>query len=84
MKKFISILLLFTIIVSVSTYATVDQTFTVKNSVIKDNEELLSINVATPYFEGFQSADEINQLIRSLIVDSIGDARLNKKNNKQL
>lgn len=84
MKKFISILLLFTIIVSVSTYATADQTFTVKNSVIKDNEELLSINVATPYFEGFQSADEINQLIRSLIVDSIGDARLNKKNNKQL
>lgn len=83
MKRFISILTLFIVFISLSIPVLADQAFTVKNSVIKSNEEYLSINVTTPYFEGFQSADKVNGLIRSLIVDSIGEARLNAKNNKQ-
>ncbi len=83
MKRFLSVLTLFIVFISLSVPVLADQGFTVKNSVIKSNEELLSINVATPYFEGFKSADKVNELIRSLIVDSIGDARLNAKDNKK-
>lgn len=83
MKRFISIFMVFIVFISLSVPVLADQTFTVKNSVIKNNEKYLSINVATPYFEGFKSADKVNELIRSLIVDSIGEARLNAKLNKQ-
>lgn len=84
MKRFISILALFIVFISLSVPVVADQAFTVKNSVIKSNEDYLSINVATSYFEGFQSADKVNGLIRGLIVDSIGDARLNVKETKKV
>lgn len=84
MKRFISSLMIFIVFISLSVPVLADETFTVKNSVIKSNEEYLSINVATPYFEGFKSADKINGLIRSLIVDSIGEARLNAKEIKKV
>ncbi len=83
MKRYISILTLFIIFISLSVPVFADEAFTVKNSVIKSNEDHLSINISTPYFEGFKSADKANALIRILIVDSIGDARLNAKLNKQ-
>ncbi len=83
MKRFVSVLTIFIIFISLSVNVLADQAFTVKNSVIKSNEEFLSIDVATPYFEGFKSADKVNGLIRGLIVDSIGDARLNAKDNKE-
>ena len=83
MKRFIYSLMIFIVFISLSVPILADEAFTVKNSVIKSNEDHLSINIATPYFQGFKSADMVNALIRSLIVDSVGDARLNAKLNKQ-
>lgn len=83
MKRFLSSLLIFIVLISISVPVLADQDFVVKNSIIESNEDHLSISIATPYFEGFESADKVNAYIRSLIVDSIGEARLNAKLNKQ-
>lgn len=83
MKKCLSILILFAILVSSTTYSLAEDNFTVKNSVIKVNEELCNIDIVVPYFEGFKNSDTINGQIRNIVADSIGDVKTSAANLKR-
>lgn len=65
--------IIMTVATVIPSYA--DDGFSVKQSVIKLDEGLCNINIAVPYFEGFNGADEINTKIRNLVINYIGETR---------
>lgn len=84
MKKFVSLVLLFVILMSLNSYSFAEDSISVNHTVINVNEELCDINVVMPYFEGFENSDEINRQIKNLIADSIGNTRATSKSLKKL
>lgn len=75
MRKFVSMLVICVILLSTTTHSFAEDSFSVKHTVIKADEELCNINIAVPYFEGFKNSDEINRQIRNIVADFIGDIR---------
>lgn len=75
MKKFLVLILAISMAITTGIPSYADDGFLAKQSVIKFDEGLCSINITVPYFEGFKGADEINTKIRNLVVDYIGETR---------
>ena len=57
------------------TAVSADNEFIVKHSTINERDEYCNINIASPYFEGFKSSEELNHLIRNIVIDNIGQVR---------
>lgn len=84
MKRIVALLSAIAICMSIITFVSAEDSFSVKHNIIQSSEEFCGINVTTPYFEGFTSSDEINRTIRNWVADSIGEAKTTAKSIKQL
>jgi hypothetical protein len=79
MKRILSLFLLATLLLSLVPYAFAEDNFTVGHTTIKSNDEIKSINIVLPIFEGFNGADEVNQRVLNIALDAIGDANATAK-----
>lgn len=72
------------LIISLGSTSFANGGFTVKHSVIKQNEEFCNINVVAPYFQGFNGSEELNRRIRNILIDAIGEVKTNSIELKEL
>lgn len=75
MKKIIILAIIVALLFSLITAVSADNEFIVKHSTINERDEYCNINIASPYFEGFKSSEELNHLIRNIVIDNIGQVR---------
>jgi len=71
-KILLSIILIMILLQTKSIFA--DDNFSVKKCEVLINQEILDVNVEYPYFEGYNGSEQLNESIRAIIADSIGDA----------
>ena len=74
MKRKVSILLLVAIFVAFVPYGFAEDNFNVSHTVISNEDDIKSINMVLPIFEGFKGADEINEKIFNIALNAMGDA----------
>jgi hypothetical protein len=79
MKRIVSVLLVVTLLISFVPCAFADDNFKVSHTDIKSNDDIKTIDVVLPIFEGFSGADEINKKILNIALDAIGDANSTAK-----
>lgn len=71
-KNILFIVLIMALLQATNVFAEKD--LSIKHNNIKINQESLVVNVNYPYFEGYAGSDQLNEKIRSMIADSVGDA----------
>ena len=74
MKRKVSILLLLALLVSVVPNVFAEDNFNVSHTIINSKDDIKSINVVLPIFDGFNGAEEITEKIFNIALNAIGDA----------
>ncbi|WFA09911.1 DUF3298 domain-containing protein [Tissierella sp. Yu-01] len=74
MKRKVSILLLLVLLVTFVPYGFAEDNFNVSHTIIKSEDDVKSIDVVLPIFEGFNGADKINEGVLNIALDAIGEA----------
>lgn len=74
MKKIVLMIMVITLFMSTEIFAQNEENFAVYCSEIKNKTQDTEINIATPYFEGFAVADEMNHRIKNIVANEIGEA----------
>ncbi len=74
MKRIVSIILLLVLIISSVPYAFAEDNFKVTYTIINNEDDIKTINVVLPIFEGFNGSDGVNKKVLDVALDAIGDA----------
>ena len=75
MKKIMLVFIALLICVSPFYFASADNNYVVKNSIITQSDEFLDINISVPYFGNIAGVDEVNAIIEDIVADSIDQAK---------
>lgn len=79
MKRIAAVLLVVTLLISFVPCVFADDNFKVSHTEIKSNDDIKTIDVVLPIFEGFNGADGINKKVLNIALDAIGDANSTAK-----
>ncbi|MBP7223083.1 MAG: DUF4163 domain-containing protein [Sedimentibacter sp.] len=79
MKRIVSVLLAVTLLMAFVPCVFADDDFKVSCTAIKSNDDVKTIDVVLPIFEGFSGADEVNKKVLNIALDAIGDANSTAK-----
>lgn len=79
MKRIAAVLLVVTLLISFVPCVFADDNFKVSHTEIKSNDDIKTIDVVLPIFEGFSGADEVNKKVLNIALDAIGDANSTAK-----
>jgi hypothetical protein len=74
MKRIVSVLLLLALFISFVPYVIAEDNFKVTHTIINNEDEIKTINVVLPIFEGFNGSEEVNKKVLDIALDAIGDA----------
>ncbi len=83
MKKALVLTMAVALIILSGTITFADDGIIFKHGVINEDDEYSTINIATPYFDGFNGSDAVNHFIRDIVIDYIGTTRATGKELKE-
>lgn len=84
MKRAVSILLLVALMLSFATLGFAERDFKISSIIVGNETETKAINVIFPNFEGFNGAEELNERVINMTLDSIGVANAADKSLEDL